>query len=349
MKKFVSGMIAGIGISACTIVFASPSLQAYLFPSKVTVHMDGAHSQLDLINNPVINYNNKAYIPLRAFSDAVNAEVTYSPPSSASDGKSAIDLYVSSESPGVTLEDTDGYVSVSRLSVIKDTDSITGILRVNKELSGRIIEIHAVGKDNTITGSTVILPPSKDSAPAANGEAITFTAPFYARGLADSYEVVVRDTWGVMYTEGFHDGFLTDVAGLVFGRPAVNEGVRGIAPVLEFKNGSKDDIVIDPLQVEYEVVRIDSGKEEVIYSRRLPLLQGLLPAESIYSAKLPVWDFKDKEGKTVKPGKYAVQIKAPSSLNFSYKSSGETQTIEKLSRYTRWEYDLTARQINDGF
>ncbi|MVO98782.1 hypothetical protein [Paenibacillus lutrae] len=31
------------------------------------------------------------------------------------------------------------------------------------------------------------------------------------------------------------------------------------------------------------------------------------------------------------------------------KNSGATQTIEKLSRYTRWDYDLTARQIKDGF
>lgn len=93
MKKFVSGVILGIGISVCTVALAAEELQTVLFPSKVTFHLPGQDKQLDTSIDPVINVNNKAYIPLRLFSESLGAAVDYREPSDLSNGQHTIDIH----------------------------------------------------------------------------------------------------------------------------------------------------------------------------------------------------------------------------------------------------------------
>lgn len=115
MKKFISGVVVGVGLSACSVAFASPTLQAYLFPSKVTFHSDGQSKEVSFsTDDPVINYNNKAYIPLRLFTETLDAQVYYALPSDSSDGKSVIDIYFNKDN-NKKLEDTSGFVAINNL------------------------------------------------------------------------------------------------------------------------------------------------------------------------------------------------------------------------------------------
>ncbi len=77
MKKFVVGLICGAALSMTTVAFASDTIQAILFPSKITFEMKGNQVVLDTNENPVLNYNNKTYIPLRAFAEAMGASVDF--------------------------------------------------------------------------------------------------------------------------------------------------------------------------------------------------------------------------------------------------------------------------------
>jgi hypothetical protein len=93
MKKFAIGLFCGLLLSLATVVFASNSIQAILFPSKVWFHSNGAVKELDsTVENEVLNYNNKAYIPLRAFAEAMGAAVGYESASSREDGMNKIEI-----------------------------------------------------------------------------------------------------------------------------------------------------------------------------------------------------------------------------------------------------------------
>ena len=92
MKKFMLGLTCGCILSFSTVALASDSVQAVLFPSKVTVH--GVNETKDLApDDDVINYNGKTYIPLRAFSEAMGSFVNYEAPSTQHDNRNKIDIY----------------------------------------------------------------------------------------------------------------------------------------------------------------------------------------------------------------------------------------------------------------
>jgi hypothetical protein len=86
LKKFVVGLICGAALSMTTVAFASDTIQAILFPSKITFEMKGNQVVLDTNENPVLNYNDKTYIPLRAFAEAMGASVDFVAGSEATGG-----------------------------------------------------------------------------------------------------------------------------------------------------------------------------------------------------------------------------------------------------------------------
>lgn len=93
MKKFIIGLLCGAVLSMTTVAFAANAIQAVLFPSKVTFYTNTAIKVLDETgDNAILNYNNKAYIPLRAFTDAMGAKVNYEAPA-ANGGLAKIDVF----------------------------------------------------------------------------------------------------------------------------------------------------------------------------------------------------------------------------------------------------------------
>lgn len=74
MKKFVLGLICGIGLSATTAVCASDTIQAYLFPVKFV--FNGQDKELDS-EYTTLNYNGHAYVPIRFVAENMGALVKY--------------------------------------------------------------------------------------------------------------------------------------------------------------------------------------------------------------------------------------------------------------------------------
>ncbi|WP_213586415.1 stalk domain-containing protein [Paenibacillus sp. J2TS4] len=91
MKKLLTGLLCGIVLMVATAAVSSDTIQATLFPSKVTIH--NGDQEISVDGNEMINYNNKAYIPLRTFSEAMGATVNYQYPSESTDGLHKIGIY----------------------------------------------------------------------------------------------------------------------------------------------------------------------------------------------------------------------------------------------------------------
>ncbi|MBP1996535.1 stalk domain-containing protein [Paenibacillus eucommiae] len=96
MKKLLTGVAIGVILMLTTAAVSSTSIQATLFPSKVTIHNGSKITTIDGTGKDgIINYNNKSYIPLRTFSEAMGAKVDYESASKQTNGVHKIDIYQS--------------------------------------------------------------------------------------------------------------------------------------------------------------------------------------------------------------------------------------------------------------
>jgi hypothetical protein len=74
LKKFVLGLMCGIGLTATTAVYAADTIQAYLFPAKFV--FNGQDKELDS-EYTTLNYNGHAYVPIRFIAENMGATVGY--------------------------------------------------------------------------------------------------------------------------------------------------------------------------------------------------------------------------------------------------------------------------------
>lgn len=347
MKKFITGVVFGVGLSACSVAFASPTLQAYLFPSKVTFHNNGQSKVIAFSNDdPVINYNNKTYIPLRLFSEALDAQVHYAPPSDSSDGKNVIDIYFDKDTKK-KLEDASGFISISNLESTASSNQVTltGLLKVNKALEGKAIEIHALDVNKKIIGSSAELNIEGNSLLNVN-DVRKVTVPLITKETPSSYEIVVKDTWGLTLLDSYTDGMINGIAGITFGLPTVDINKNALISSLQFKNPSSQNITIDPVAIEFQINKVNGTNKDVIKNYKLTELKGLVPKESWYQAALPAWDLKDQNGKPIVPGKYEIRINVPNTITYTVEGSTVKEKIENPAKFTSWTVDITQDQIN---
>lgn len=98
-KHFIAGVLCGAFLMATTSVFASSVIEATNFPSKVTFFLaNGLSKEVQLQEGEeVINYNNKAYVPLRLFAESSGALVKYTQASPETDNKHKIDVHYVAE------------------------------------------------------------------------------------------------------------------------------------------------------------------------------------------------------------------------------------------------------------
>lgn len=107
MKKWIVGVAGGIGLMVLTAASPSNAIYGVLFPSQVTFHNGNETIRFDEAGgNEIINVNNKSYIPLRAFAEAMGATVEYAPPNEQTD-LHQIDIYQGVAPSQWTLESTD--------------------------------------------------------------------------------------------------------------------------------------------------------------------------------------------------------------------------------------------------
>ncbi|TNJ62241.1 hypothetical protein FE784_31650 [Paenibacillus hemerocallicola] len=97
MKKWMIGVGSGIVLFVSTAAAlpsnASNAIYGVLFPSTVTIHSGSETKMIDGTgHNEILNYNNKAYIPLRSFAEAMESRVDYQPPSDYT-GMHKIDIF----------------------------------------------------------------------------------------------------------------------------------------------------------------------------------------------------------------------------------------------------------------
>ncbi|WP_409342295.1 stalk domain-containing protein [Paenibacillus sp. MBLB4367] len=341
MRKFsfVTGLLVGVGISACTVAFASDSIQAFLFPSNVTIHMNGETKALNVYDeDPVINYNNKTYIPLRLFAESMGATVFYQNASPESGDRHQIDIFTTAGKLA-RLEDPEGNLSIDQLSVKTGIDQqngfVSGIVTFHKDMTNKAIEIEAYDSNKNKIGATGEI--SVDgSEPWQAGDVRVIQAPLFTSGTADSYRVRVNDGWALTTTRGYVDGILAEEAGVSFGKGKVSEDGTSIISNLQFKNSGSHAIAISPLQIEYQILKKNGEKEEVVFRYTVPPLEGKVPAESWYTARLPKWSMQGSDS----PGTYVARILVPQTLSYTAEGSAESKSIISLSKFTSWEYEL---------
>lgn len=80
MKKFMLGLVCGITLTASSVVYASDTIQAYLFPVKY--FFNGQEKELSS-EYTTLNYNGHAYVPVRFIAESMGASVEYFDESSA--------------------------------------------------------------------------------------------------------------------------------------------------------------------------------------------------------------------------------------------------------------------------
>ncbi|MFC3767650.1 hypothetical protein [Paenibacillus sp. GCM10012303] len=94
MSKWMSGLWCGVILILLTAAVPSSPIQGTLFPSIVTIHNGSEVKSIDVTgDNGLINYNNKAYIPLRLFTEEMGASIQYEPGSESTNWMQKIDIY----------------------------------------------------------------------------------------------------------------------------------------------------------------------------------------------------------------------------------------------------------------
>lgn len=75
LKKFILGLVVGTFLSISTAVFASESVQTYLFPAFFNIN--GINAPIDDNEYAVLNYQGHAYVPVRFIAEHLGAFVDY--------------------------------------------------------------------------------------------------------------------------------------------------------------------------------------------------------------------------------------------------------------------------------
>lgn len=74
MKKFILGLTCGIGLTATTAVYASDTIQAYLFSASFVIKGEPKNLHPDYT---ALNHNGHVYVPIRFISESLGAKVAY--------------------------------------------------------------------------------------------------------------------------------------------------------------------------------------------------------------------------------------------------------------------------------
>lgn len=92
VKKWMLGLIGGAAMIVSTAAVPSDAVYGVLFPSAVTIHNGTEAVTMNRKGDDILNFNDKAYVPLRAFAEAMGATVKYEPASDKNGGLHQIDI-----------------------------------------------------------------------------------------------------------------------------------------------------------------------------------------------------------------------------------------------------------------
>lgn len=110
----------------------------------------------------VLNYKNETYIPLRSFSQAMGATVNYQPKSKYNENLHQIEIFSPTSLTGLNLQSNDGSVIIGNLiseTSAGDTRITGGTIKINKDLTGKQIDLEALDENGAGKGiSSLIIP-----------------------------------------------------------------------------------------------------------------------------------------------------------------------------------------------
>lgn len=349
-KQFVVGFLCGSILSVTSAAFASNAIQAYLFPSKVTFHSGAAVKEID--SSEVLNYDNKAYVPLRSFAEASGSTVTFHEGTKETNFIHSIDVYAASNKTDDTeIKDADAFVSISNLKMVTSqgtTQLVAGTIQANKDLTGKAIDINILDSmGNVLTTTDYVYIDRQEVEPIHAGETRSFQTYASFNGEAASYQVVIRDLLrpepkGITSMYG-------DPMVLSFGPPS---GFTGTLPIgkfspftVRFYNTSSTAINVKPIDMQFSVYTTNGRNEakDLVYSFRLPAISGTINANSGYSVTIP-WNQRGSDGQVISPGHYIVKLSRPDTIGYSIEGSTDvkTFTLNSSTQYpTQFAVDYT--------
>ncbi|WP_248925159.1 hypothetical protein [Paenibacillus hamazuiensis] len=362
IKQYAVGFVCGAILSASTAIFASDAIEAYLFPSKVLFHSGVTVTEID--GSEVLNYKEKAYVPLRSFAEATGSQVDFNEGNGSGENgnRPAINIYLPSlaNNANESIEDPDHYVTVSELRLEKGEAGITrltgGTVKINKELAGKVIDIEMIRKDGQILTSTdYVYLDNQDTAPPKPGDIRTFQTYTSFAGEPVSYRVAVRDFLkteprGIvsMYDHPFV---------ILFNPPLGYPGTLTIGKVSPFKisfyNTNSKAVSLEPVNMQVEVYTRGENNEplDLVYSFKLPEIGGKMNAMTGYTVTVP-WNQRGNDRQIIPPGSYIAKLSRPDTVRYVEEGSTEVKSFTFLpdTRYpTRFplKYEMRVPESGD--
>ncbi|GAA3401234.1 hypothetical protein ACFFNY_14510 [Paenibacillus hodogayensis] len=348
MKKFVIGFICGAAVAASTAVAASDAIQAHLFPSEVFIRSGETTIQPIEVDgeNPVINYNGKAYIPLRTFAEAFGLHARFEEGNPDDGVKHRITLkkYDMPDDNNLYLTDPDNHVHMGQFYMSRQPNGqyvlTRGTIRIDKALDNKAISISALDVNGKPIGSSnFVYIDGSNAAPPQPGETRTFSTLIALNGReVDSYKVAVRDVMTPIQNEQV-GMFLNDgVVAALFPSNGFDPKPRqgDTMPFhASFQNNYKKEIVLEPYAWSWSVYRMDDNGETgpLVLEQPLPAISGPLAGWASYSIPVNLDLKRDKDGQPLAPGRYRIVLNRPDTVG--YRSEGSDLVTEKLLTNTR--------------
>jgi hypothetical protein len=350
MKKFWLGLACGVVLCVSTAAITSKSIQGTLFPSKITI-MNGAQvKELSTDSGTtVINYKDQTYIPLRLFSNAMGADVTFQPATSESDKLNRIQIISKSSQAGLDIKSNDGYASAGHLIMDEADKGVVkgGIIRINKDLSGKRVVLEAVGANGSVIGtSEYFYIDDENLLPPKPGDVRTFkTVLGFAYDSSVTFRLKVQNVISVKdnplgedFPEREQEYLTYPLYGVMVPPSGFGDGSRVTDhPVMNFKftltNLEKSTVVVDETPLAFAVysANADGTNRKLISQTKLPPLKGKLAPDEAFDVSLP-WYMKGKDG-LVKPGHYVVELQLPKQIQVLNEGTGNKQQWNVSLRY----------------
>lgn len=352
MRNLIVGLICGIILTFGTAAVASNSVQAILFPSKITIHVGDQVKELNTSSGTtVLNYKNHVYIPLRTFSETMDSHVNYSEATIGNGNLNQIEIFSQSSLTGLNILSEDNSVALGNLiseSSPGHTRITGGMIKINKELKGKQIVLEVLDENGKVKGSSdyFYIDGENIKAPSV-GDIKSFRTELNFDHNAASYKVIVHDIISKKKNDDL-DLRYPSITKPLFGNfvppPFLDEQVSKFA-VIPYKftllNTSENTLHLDdiPLALIVNKGNPDGSAKKIVYQLELPSIKGTLAPLESFEINIP-WYQYDQNGK-VQPGLYFVTVEIPNKIQFLNEGTGTKEFWDvKLQYGTTFQVEI---------
>lgn len=298
--------------------FATGPVQVFLSPSKVFFHINNTTKEIDVSgDSKIIYFRDRAYIPLRAFSTAMGATISYAAPSASTGNLNRIDIYSPSSLTfnNLTIQDPDGYVSIGNLNTHKDENGrnliTSGTIKANKDLTGKTIDIYYLIQQNRQISYVYIQ--NEDIEKLKVGDVRPFQTNLIfnekvAPVAVDVHDTLKLETWETIAKNNGDP--IAIMMGPILSTGEVDMGKVLPSQVLVF-NSSDHDLTVEPFNMEIDIYALTQvGTKERVYNCKLPMISGKIPGKSGFNITA-FWNQNNLNGGYVLPGEYIASLTVP--------------------------------------